>query len=632
MSILKKYNSNVVLDLRLEKGSIKDFSSNNTRVVSTTGTRNLVQNGYFNRSGDGRLEDATAVKIKEKTIIAIFSIEQAQTSTSVIFGLESANWYVGVTATDEYILSYQIAAGTQVTETTGTNSPIYTNGKDNICITSMDVSGDNVRVFHYINGKLEKDSTRATGVLEATGTTGYLMSYNGAGSYTYGTLKRLVVLNTALTDSEAEQLYTELKKRTLNRNNVERLNEAGENLFKYSETFENAYWTKARSTADDNTIIAPNNTTTACTLSEDDTAGDSHYLSINPYNTNDNLWYTVSVYAKAINRNWIKLFHATSGVKPQASFNLSTGTVGTVTGPSEVLAGIDEAENGFYRCWLSWRSNYATTNSFVVAIADADDSINFDGLDQNSVAIWGFQTELRKGSPSKYKKTNSIARNGGIISDYYVGNGEGWNTSIDISTGGADDGALTNTGWTGYTGEEHFVYDEIVDDKNFKFLYGDGVNEKAYKINNNAYGSWEFKMNYTTQIAQFAFISTMEDPTNAAAGSYFVQWATADYITVWKKAAGGATTTLFVSDTGLLTEDHIYTYLITRDENGVFTFYIKGNEYGNEYTKIPPATGHTNPVTDTTTTTSDYVASRNSGTTEIVSNHLGGFNFKPYDV
>jgi hypothetical protein len=162
-----------------------------------------------------------------------------------------------------------------------------------------------------------------------------------------------------------------------------------ENLCIESETF-GAWGTLNNLTVSANQIAAPNKTTTADILKEDATAADTHNIDSAVIAKVDATVYTVSVFAKAINRDWIAIVN---GADPSASayFNITNGTVGT---ESNATGYIENWEDGWFRCSIVFTSTATDNTNYTIYIAEDDNDVVFDGLNQNSVYVWGAQFEV----------------------------------------------------------------------------------------------------------------------------------------------------------------------------------------------------------------------------------------------
>jgi len=167
----------------------------------------------------------------------------------------------------------------------------------------------------------------------------------------------------------------------------------GPNLLPESDDFSDAAWTKSQSSVSSTTETAPDGTATAQMLAEDGTAAALHRVSdtITVASTT-NLQYSTSCYIKADNRTWARLQMFEGTGSAIASFDLSGGVLGVVsagTNWENVRATIDDAGNGWYFCALTARKTSTSTSlGCYVEIAEADNDVVFNGLNQDSVVLW----------------------------------------------------------------------------------------------------------------------------------------------------------------------------------------------------------------------------------------------------
>jgi hypothetical protein len=153
------------------------------------------------------------------------------------------------------------------------------------------------------------------------------------------------------------------------------------NLLTYTEQFDNAVWAKTASSISSNVTATtdPSGGNTADKLIED-TANSTHYLEqlITTVATS----YSLSVYAKAGERNWIRLFLGSAG---NAYFNLTTGDVGTAT---SVTTSILSVGDGWYKCTITGTTT-AATNAHRIYVVNADNSPTYTGDGTSGIYLWG---------------------------------------------------------------------------------------------------------------------------------------------------------------------------------------------------------------------------------------------------
>ena len=126
----------------------------------------------------------------------------------------------------------------------------------------------------------------------------------------------------------------------------------------------------------------------AAILHEDATAANTH--EVRP--TIDwlyGLMYCVSIVAKPINRSWMRLTIPVTGGSWQY-FDFQNGVVGTSAG-SIVSSGIEPFGTGWYRAHISSVCLQNTTVYAPIYISDGDNGNIFNGLDQDSLYVWGAQ-------------------------------------------------------------------------------------------------------------------------------------------------------------------------------------------------------------------------------------------------
>jgi hypothetical protein len=204
--------------------------------------------------------------------------------------------------------------------------------------------------------------------------------------------------------------------------NATRVNSAGliekvrTNLFQYSNTFSDAYWTKPQSSVVSGQVD-PNGGVTAFKLVED-TSTDLHWLLKSGPLSGAGEW-GLSIFAKPAGRNFIAIGNASLG--EYAYFNLSNGTI--VSSHPNAIGKIEAAGNGFYRCSVTLLTSGASATGFFISTDGSTTSYTGDGT--SGLIIFGAQLET--GVLTPYIPTTTAAVSVGITADVprldYTGGG-----------------------------------------------------------------------------------------------------------------------------------------------------------------------------------------------------------------
>ena len=205
------------------------------------------------------------------------------------------------------------------------------------------------------------------------------------------------------------------------------------NLLTRTEEFDNAAWTKIRSSISANIATAPDGTLTADKLVED-SSNNSHFMSQVLLSVSGNASLAISIYAKAAGRDFLAFVTADSaGGFNSSFFNLSNGTLGTVA--SGHTASIQSAGSGWYRCIIV-QSQSATTGAFTFypGSAATNGSAAYLGDGTSGIYIWGAQLE-QSATATAYQK---------VVSQYEVTEA-GVQSASYLFFDGVDDGMVTPT-------------------------------------------------------------------------------------------------------------------------------------------------------------------------------------------
>ena len=165
--------------------------------------------------------------------------------------------------------------------------------------------------------------------------------------------------------------------------------ESRSNLLTYSEQFDNAAWTKTRSSITANTIVAPDGTLTGDKLIAN-TDNDTHHVQrgATVFASSVN---TISVYMKAGEYSFGSITVNNGSVFPTAYYNLTDGTVGNFS--SGASGSIQPAGNGWYRCSLTFTmASGVSTSVFILPTQDGITQ-SYAGNGYSGIFIWGAQLE-----------------------------------------------------------------------------------------------------------------------------------------------------------------------------------------------------------------------------------------------
>jgi hypothetical protein len=183
--------------------------------------------------------------------------------------------------------------------------------------------------------------------------------------------------------------------------------------------------------------------------------------------------------------------------------------------------------------------------------------------------------------------------------DFYQ-TGQDWN----VSTANVTTGFIENTGWHTIDASTFQVVDTDTDNKGITSISTD--QSSAYIPSTQAYGQWEFDMNPAAASVIRVPIMSTSNLRIAGGGSstngYYVAVSVGALYLL--RSTAGAGTIISQSANGTLTTGVWYRIKVTRTFAGVFTTYYS-SDGGLNYTQMSTVAG-SNPVTDTTHTTSAY--------------------------
>jgi hypothetical protein len=157
-----------------------------------------------------------------------------------------------------------------------------------------------------------------------------------------------------------------------------------------------------------NQTTAPDGSTTADKLIDDAATGTGTVQVFQSVTVGTSTAYALSVYAKQDQLSWLNL-RITNFTTPGTTngwFDLANGVKGTIEAGYDD-SGIEDAGNGWYRCWVTFTTDATdTTGNLRIQCVDADQSTTaaLDGT--SSIFVWGAMFEAGS-KPSPYIRTTT---------------------------------------------------------------------------------------------------------------------------------------------------------------------------------------------------------------------------------
>jgi hypothetical protein len=179
-------------------------------------------------------------------------------------------------------------------------------------------------------------------------------------------------------------------------------NFSGHNLLTYSEQFDNSAWAKTNITVTANSVIAPDGTLTADTITTSSTA--TSYIRYDTAAQGTSVFITVSAYVKSASSSTVTISDG-YGTGANATFNLSTGAIvqSSDGGYGYSNPGIINAGNGWWRIWQTFKTQ--PSNNYPIGHRlEPGRTYGGTGSVGDSVYAWGAQVE-KAYTPGPYTRT-----------------------------------------------------------------------------------------------------------------------------------------------------------------------------------------------------------------------------------
>jgi len=196
------------------------------------------------------------------------------------------------------------------------------------------------------------------------------------------------------------------------------IEQSSTNLLLQSQTFDNAYWTKANTTISADATTAPDGTQTGDALIESISlsAHQIYRVSLGTANT-----YTFTMYAQPKGRTQIQIEQESGG---NSRFTLTGNGTALALGANTVS--IANVGNGWYRC----STTFTTTAAFGIYIGLYNGGISYLGDGTSGAYIWGAQLETLA-FPTSYIPTTTAQVTRGSDNPSMIGSDftSWWNSS-----------------------------------------------------------------------------------------------------------------------------------------------------------------------------------------------------------
>ena len=221
------------------------------------------------------------------------------------------------------------------------------------------------------------------------------------------------------------------------------IEEARSNLYTYSEQFDHPNWTKTSSTISANATTSPDGTVNADKIIASVSASTAHTVA-QTITLALNTTYTVSVFAKKAELDFLALNIYSGTTSYWTWYNLATGVIGTATGNQ--TRSITDFGNGWYRCTLTVTTAASGSPNIAIFAAQVNGALAFVGDGTSGIFLYGAQAEAGAFATSYIPTTTtSVTRNADDVSMTGTNFSDWYNASEGTFSGTAQIAQLTGT-------------------------------------------------------------------------------------------------------------------------------------------------------------------------------------------
>jgi hypothetical protein len=342
------------------------------------------------------------------------------------------------------------------------------------------------------------------------------------------------------------------------------------NLISQPESIDNAYWAKTWLTVSADVVPGPFGIQTADKLVDVASTSTSHFISRNSIFI-ANTTVTVSLYAKAAERNWICIDGQSSNYR--FWFDLTNGVTGTATGGTSTITSVG---NGWYRCSATFTP---TTTGINIVVAPSNGVQAYAGDGTSGLYIWGIQIENRAyASPytsSTRSRPKSVMIEEGTTNLVRNGSLETNTTDWFFSNGGSANGAISRIANDGVIGSSCIEY-TVSNFGTFTYFYN---NFGSYSAAGTLVAGTTYTLSFWARSASTQSISSavkLCDGTSAnVVASAYAFTATKN----WKKY-----TYTFTAAINSLTSTYVYFYVSQVGSLRIDGVQLEQKSYATSYT------------------------------------------------